>query len=507
MYLCFRVMVSLLGWNAVAASTVEDVATIPAGQPQLFVDDHLIATQNELERTLHSPTKDEGGNKPILEAPEDATYIAYGSIVFDTHLRKYVMLFFQRGEAPGRGLRRYVSTDGLQWEDTPPADRQRLGFRVPIEPEPGFSDRGGFDLFSYYFDSKDARSPYKGWLYLANYGLTREGVYYTWSKDGITWEVGEQIVNAYAGEGDTSCIRIRQDGKTVWGPGDVTLMAPDPETGKFLGLFKFYDPRMGVANGLRSRAYLMLDRLDEPVDLARFKHIELLPPLMDAGGDARHDEYYAATAWRYGPMWLGELKVIHFQGDYPWSKAGAAFMKLVVSRDGLNWNKVPFRNEWGFPEVFIPNGIEGGNHGRNDGGYMTMFSQGPLRIGDELVFYYSSTSWGRTVQPSEMQVKGGGIFRARLRPDGFVSVDAGTLMTRPLDFKGDELYVNGSGPIRVEVLDAEGKLLAETRIDGDSLSHRVRFADKGLRVLSPEGIVCLQFTVGPYGRLYSFTIR
>jgi hypothetical protein len=179
----------------------------------------------------------------------------------------------------------------------------------------------------------------------------------------------------------------------------------------------------------------------------------------------------------------------------------------VVSRDGVHWKKVPFRNEWGFPEVYIPNGIEGGNHGRNDGGYMTMFSQGPLRIGDELVSYYSSTSWGRSVQPSDMQVKGGGIFRARLRPDGFVSVDAGTLTTRPLAFEGEELAVNAVGPLQVIALDADGKVLAESEVAGDSLCHQVRFADRSLRILAPTGLVRLQFVMKPGGHLYSFTIR
>lgn len=503
-YLSLLASVAALSPSAVPA---EDAVPVRAGQAQLFVDNFLIATQEDLERTLHSPTKDHGGNEPILEAPEGTTYIAYGSIVHDPRLKKYVMLFFERGKTRGGGLCRYLSDDGLKWENTSPGDQSRLGFHVPIEPEPAFRARGGFDLFSFCYDANDEKRPYKGWVYLANYGLDREGIYFTWSADGIAWEVGRQIVSAYAGEGDTSCTRIRQDGKTVWGPGDVTLMAPDPETGTFLGLFKFYDPRKDVTSGLRSRAYLKLDRLDEPVDMARFDHVELLPPLMDIGADTRHDEYYASTAWRYGPLWLGELKVIHFQGDYPWSKAGAAFMKLLVSRDGLHWKKAPFRNEWGFPEVFIPNGIEGGNHGRNDGGYMSMFSQGPLRIGDELVFYYSSTSWGRSVVPREKRVKGGGIFRARLRVDGFVSVDAGTLTTRPLAFGGDDLFVNGNGPIHVAALDDSEQVLAEAQIDGDSLQHRVRFADKSLRTLRPSGAVQLRFNVSPGGHLYSFTIR
>lgn len=501
---CVSLMIGLglVGPGLVLAG--DDVVRIPAGQAQLFVDNELIATQNRLQRTLHSPTKDHGGNLPVLEAPPGSTYIAYGSIVFDSKIDKYVMLFFERGKVRGGQLRRYVSADGLQWENTAPGDLERVGFNVSVDPEPGYESRPGFDLFSFYYDTQDDRTPYKGWIYLANYGLDREGIHYTWSADGIAWEVGHQVVDAYAGDGDTSCTHIRQEGKTVWGPGDVTLMAPDPETGTFLGLFKFYDPRRGVSNGLRSRTYLRLNRLDERVDLARFKHIELLPPLMDTGADTRHDEYYASTAWRYGPLWLGELKVIHFEGDYPWSKAGAAFMKLLVSRDGVHWNRVPYENEWGYPEVFIPNGIEGGNHGRNDGGYMTMFSQGPLRIGDELVFYYSSTSWGRSVLPVQQRVKGGGIFRARLRPDGFVSVSAGTLTTRPLAFEGDELCINGVGPIQVAVLDEDGNLLGEASVEGDSLEHRVRFGGRSLRSISPSGGIRLRFTIGPYGRLYSF---
>ena len=119
---------------------------------------------------------------------------------------------------------------------------------------------------------------------------------------------------------------------------------------------------------------------------------------------------------------------------------------------------------------------------------MTMFSQGPLRIGDELVFYYSSTSWGRSVLLPGMRVKGGGIFRARLRVDGFVSVSGGTLTTRPLAFEGDALFLNGRGPIRVAALNAEGQILAEADVAGDSLHHPVRFEGKSLRTLSPSGV-------------------
>jgi hypothetical protein len=167
-------------------------------------------------------------------------------------------------------------------------------------------------------------------------------------------------------------------------------------------------------------------------------------------------------------------------------------------------------NDEGSAEVFIANGKEGGSNGRNDGGYMTEFSNAPLRIGDELVFYYGSSSWGKN-HPRPYRVSGGVIFRARLRPDGFVSVDRGSLVTRRLNFDGRDLYVNCVGPITVEVVnvaDNSVTKVAEAKIIGDSLRHRVLFeGQKSLRDVAPGGVAQLRFSVGPSGAMYSFTIE
>ncbi|MEO6436939.1 MAG: hypothetical protein ABIP55_14430, partial [Tepidisphaeraceae bacterium] len=262
-------------------------------------------------------------------------------------------------------------------------------------------------------------------------------------------------------------------------------------------------------NRLRSRAFCFVDRLDAPVDLKQIQRIDLIPPATERNGDMPFDEYYSSTAWRYGGMWLGGLRVWHGGGDYPWSKNGCAYLKLLSSRDGLHWQKVPFKNADGHAEVFIPNGAEGGSgepkDARNDGGYMTEFSNPPLRIFDELIYYYGASSWGKN-QPREQRVSGGGIFRARLRPDGFVSVDGGTLTTRLLKFESSDLSVNAIGPIDVALYDAKANQIAQTSLDGDSLRHGVRFDGKSLRDLAPDGVVKLKFTVKPGGRLYSFTV-
>jgi hypothetical protein len=104
-------------------------------------------------------------------------------------------------------------------------------------------------------------------------------------------------------------------------------------------------------------------------------------------------------------------------------------------------------------------------------------------------------------------VCGGGVFRARLRPDGFVSVDAGTLTTKPLAFDGSTLVVNGVGPIDVEAISSAGQTLGKGAAKGDSLEHQITFDGKSIRDINRQGAVQLRFNVGESGKLYSFAIK
>ncbi len=485
----------------------EPPVPVKAGQAQLFVDDFLIESQTNLRRTLHQPVKDNGGQVPMLAAREGAGLLAYGSIVYDPRLKRYVMFvqgFLPRGP---RQMYRLTSADGLTWDTKTHDALELVEMDLDLGPlPPDAKGSFGIDLFSCFYDLKDARYPYKGWLWFANAGNEWEGIWYVRSADGIKWERPHQVFSGYARPGDESCRTITQNGRTIFGPGDVTTFYHDPVEDRFLGLFKFFS---GVAitpgYNSRSRAYAFMDRMDEPFDTERITHVELLPAMAQKNGDTPFDEYYASTAWRYESLWLGGLKIYHREGDYPYSAANCAFLKLVVSRDGLHWKKVPFLNDAGVPEVFLPNGTEGGNKGLNDGGYISEFSQGPLRVGDELIYYYSASSWGKGNR--ETIIQGGGIFRSRLRIDGFVSVDWGTLTTRPLAFTGERLTVNGIGPITVRVLDRTGNARAVAKIDGDSLRHEVTFDGRSLKQVAPDGVARLQFTVASDGTLYSFTVR
>lgn len=488
-----------------------DPIEIRPGESQLFVDDFLIESSHGLRRTLHQPRKDNGGNEPVIELADEfgvftGTLEANGTIVFDRRLGKYVM-FALAFSAQSRGwdrarLYRFTSADGIHWSKGDDGRPQLVYPRSPdffVDPDSNTSATN-IDVFAGSYDERDVEYPYKGWQFFANWGERREGSYYMRSRDGLLWERGPMVVDARGGH-------VEQDGFVLNGAGDVNTFAVDTRDGGYLALLKFANPMaIGPGNRQRSRAFTHVASLDKPVDLGAIKRVDLVPPAEAIDGNDPHDEYYSSSAWRVGPLWLGGLKIWHGGGDHPWSAQGCAYLKLISSRDGLHWNRVRFDNDTGVPEVFIPNGLEAGNRGRNDGGYITEFNSPPLRIGDELIYYYGCSSFGKNWARG-VRVTGGGIFRARMRPDGYVSIDAGTLVTPPLRIAATDLYLNSFGSVRVTVLDDSFREIAIAQVNGDALEQRIQFNGTSLKSLATEGVARLSFAVEPGARLYAFTVR
>jgi hypothetical protein len=511
------------GASFLNATADEEPLKIQSGVAQLFVDDYLIDSQIDLQRTLRRPKKDNGGNEPIITLDDEfesmgATLEANGSIVYDPKIKQYVMFALafssqwrsEKSKWDCVRLYRFTSDDGMHWMKGDKGVPQQV---YPTQEGDFFDDHtgtsaGNIDVFSCYYDLMDKTYPYKGWLWFGTLGEFREGIYYMYSPDGVNWERGPLILKGERCDGltGTDCRIIHQDGRLLEGAGDVTTFYRDNLGDRFLASIKFTSmENVEYENLLRCRTYAFVDRLDEPFDLNRINHIELLPPAAELNGDMPYDEYYGSSGWRYESLWLGGLKIWHREGDYPHSPPGSAYLKLIISRDGLNWKKVQFPNSTGVPEVWIPNGQEGGNQGRNDGGYISEFSQGPLKINEELIYYYGASSYGKN-HPQNIRISGGGIFRSRLRIDGFVSVDGGTFTTKPLAFEKGDLFVNGIGPINVEVLNAKGKEISSTQLNGDSLSHPVMFNGMPFIDVAGNEIIRLRFTVQNSGKLYSFTV-
>ena len=135
-------------------------------------------------------------------------------------------------------------------------------------------------------------------------------------------------------------------------------------------------------------------------------------------------------------------------------------------------------------------------------------------INNELIYYYGGSSYGK-YHPDGVRMTGGGIFRARLRRDGFVSVDNGSLTTHPFNLPGSDLYINHCGEVQVNVLNQSGKPIAsrivisnDSSIDTPVLFNRKSFKNLFRKSTETKNVsVKLQFNIKPGNHFYSFYIK
>ena len=188
-------------------------------------------------------------------------------------------------------------------------------------------------------------------------------------------------------------------------------------------------------------------------------------------------QFYGMPVFKYEDLYLGQLFAYHTPPEEPQIRfAGTIDVQLAVSRDGIAWQRAGDRRP------FIPNGPPGSI----DAGEVYT-ARAPVIVGDELWFYYSAGA-------SEHGITGrsGPICLAKLRLDGFVSVDAGdetgTLVTKPFRCDGGPLSINASardGLVSVAVLDEAGVQYEGfsrqdcAPFDSDSVRHVVTWREKG----------------------------
>ncbi|MCY3761322.1 MAG: hypothetical protein OXH50_08725 [Gemmatimonadetes bacterium] len=144
-------------------------------------------------------------------------------------------------------------------------------------------------------------------------------------------------------------------------------------------------------------------------------------------------------------------------------------VELSVSRDLYNWERVADR------AVFL--GVEPYDGETYDTGQLLMAGQPVVRDDGEIWCYYNGLRWGTSRENYERRGRldelhrmgvdprhfddGGALSLAKLRPDGFVSLegsDNGVVTTRPFELKGEEVFINADarwGEIYTEILDAE----------------------------------------------------
>ena len=213
-------------------------------------------------------------------------------------------------------------------------------------------------------------------------------------------------------------------------------------------------------------------------------------------------QFYQMPVFKYEGFYIGQLAAYHTFPEEPHIRFfGTIDIQLAASRDGIGWERVGDR------KPFIPNGPPASI----DSGEVYM-ANAPVRVGDELWFYYSpcAIEHGPTG-------RSGPICLAKLRLDGFVSVDAGedmgTLVTQPFTFEGDSLEINAQargGLAAVAVLDRQGTQVPGfgktdcAIFDSDSVRHTVTWRQVSIGSLKGK-VIRLKFYLRN-ARLYSFRL-
>jgi hypothetical protein len=194
---------------------------------------------------------------------------------------------------------------------------------------------------------------------------------------------------------------------------------------------------------------------------------------------------------------------------------GPFWPELASSRDGIRWRRPVERRPL----------IEFGPPGTWDGG-MIGAARGIIPVGDELWIYYggwhedhgTSRPHRRMETDRTAQQRAAAVGLARLRLDGFVSLDAGAaeggLLSRPLTCGGRSLDVNArctGGQVVAELLDAGGAPIdGFTRADcdpfrGDGVRHTMTWRGRSDLERLRDATVRVGLRVSN-AELYSFAV-
>ncbi len=454
-----------------------DVIDVTVGR-QLFVDDFLIAETN-LTPTYHKPVKYQ--NNPVFRA-ETPWEIAQspvacpksGGIWFDEKEKKFKMWY----EAGWLHQMAYAeSADGIHWD------------RPALDVEPGTNKILTFDGYELTKLSGDI-------TYLRPDSTT------VWiDDDGPTDQRYKLFLRnpggVYPGIAAVSADGIHfRDFRFTPPLSDRSTMFYNPFRKKWVysiranwsGRSRDYrecdDYLTGATwNETEAHHWMATDSLDLPDPYIDFK-----------------PQLYNVDVVGYESIMLGMFQIMHGPENDRCEARGVpkiTELQPMYSRDGYHFSR-PCRDN--FIDASRVKGFW-------DRGYVQSVGGVCLIHGDELWIYYAGFGGDETHKKEHWFTNGiyrnGATGLAKLRRDGFVSMDGqGTLTTRPLTCTGKRTcHVNAAGKVNVEILAADGQVLAEASFVGDSTCAKLDFGAFEVAKLN-DTVFRLRFAVE--GELYAF---
>ena len=435
------------------------------GRKQLFADAYIVAELTDARRVQHQPVKFAGN--PIIRSEFDweSLYIQIRDApLWNPEENRWEMRYWGRGiGVEGIGTFLAVSNDGLHWEKPIVGEFEFNGSKennllTPMSP---------YDLFLYHvlYDERDP-DPQRRWKALIGDTNPRPAA----SPDGINWTflsgkripAGEEGFLIYDELSGRFVFTLRAMHDAGFGPQRAVNISTSKD------FVEWTDPVLMFAADARDQE-LGADWLRRFTADRAYRQ-----PLVN-DPEQYNTQVYNMAVFPYEGIYLGMPTMFRTSGTsrrVPWGD-GYSVPGLAVSPNLRDWQYALHDER---PD-FLP--ISPLGEDVFDNAQIEPPSR-PVRIGDELFFYYTGAKF-RSITASGSFA----LHVAILRLDGFVSVQAGsgpgTVLTRPLVWRGSKLWVNADardGELKAEILDGEGNLLRA----GLSLDNSTPVARDGVRI-------------------------
>lgn len=413
---------------------------------QLFLDDRLVAEATRIAAFTRRP--DKAGSNPILTADREweigdagpdlsGIQITGQAVLYDDEEKLFKMWYLANIASPHPGeqyarrpLCYAISRDGLKWE------KPELGL-IEFRGSRRNNIVGDWADPQFFNFIKDPQDPdpsrrYKAMGEMEGSGAANRngGVAVAFSPDGIRW-------TPYSGNPVVHHGRNLADAPTMLGW--------DPRLRKYVGYFRPGPPLAPEIYGvgldrrqIRSYGYALSD------DFVNWTPTELM--MAPDAADAPDVQYMQFTAGIDGDFYVG-FNHVYKTTELVWD------VYLMTSRDGFHWNWIDRSVPW-FPR---------GEVGSYDACYMTL--SGPIFHDDRVWVYYGGYSGAHSRNRGRFGDRVMSINLCTLPRDRWMGLMAGpfrgTLVTRPLLFKGRKLMIDIEASTGQQVPREDGKLRFE----------------------------------------------
>jgi hypothetical protein len=506
-------------WLFILASTsitLFHVLPVNASEPiiidqtkQLFLDDEIIETKNKIQRIIHPVTKHPAN--PILEADspwEDKRCLLYGSVIKEN--KSFRMWYYtsikerpKENRKSTTGVAYAESQDGIHWNKPELGLLKINGMKTNLllerdrPQQPGHPFPYFYELFGvqkspktnqYMMGFLSIQHPYSGPSEDPFHKRARRGLGLATSPDGINWKIKNSFVTDSICDGDT---HFMYDPK-----GDRFVLYGRTKV-RSEKLLKAWEGKNYSDWAQKNYWGRVVARVESP-DMIHWNHTKpkKAPVVMSADEkDEAGTEIYSMMVFPYESVYIGLIQIFHNQPDQ-----SHLDFQLAVSRDTIHFERVGDRT------TFLPCG----GIGEWDRFNNSIATNPPIRVGNELRFYYGGRSYRHgPYNGDDNGVIEGGIGLATIPIDRFVSLSGSynnaNFVTKPLLIKNKNFYLNANskfGKIKVEILNLDNQVIAKSVVlQSDELKQQIEWEEGNI----PGGNqpVRLRFSL-ENAHLYSF---